>query len=205
MDWLVAFILARAFERITIIIIAGFSLWMGWQLFLRLPRTNQQAEFGYKDLTVKLIRVGPGVFFALFGAALLGATFWHLPKADDTQRLQEVAASQQSGSRHVEMANETNTKSLEEQITGLNVVLSIALQKPEEPVAAIDRIRLANSRLVLEVLRNRLLAERFGAEAFAQWLANRDQYRTSPLAVSAGVRDNVKNVEELAASLNVKG
>jgi hypothetical protein len=205
MDWLVAFIFARALERIVIVIISGFSLWMGWQLFLRLPRTNQQAEFGYKGLTVKLIRVGPGVFFALFGAALLGATFWHLPKADDAQRLQEVSASQQTGSRHVEMANEANPKSLEEQITGLNVVLSVALQKPEEPVEAIDRTRIANSRMALESLRNRLLAERFGAEAFAQWLANRDQYRTSPLAVPAGVRDNVKNVEELAVRLNVKG
>jgi hypothetical protein len=208
MDWLIVFILVRAVERLAIVIIAGLCMWMGWQLFLRLPRRDQQAEFGYKDITVKLLRVGPGVFFALFGAALLGATFWHLPKADDAASLQPIATGQSSPpnspARHLELASEANPADLEAQVVALNVTLSVAQLKPDEPLAVIDRTRLGNAKLNLEILRNRLLSDRFGRDALAQWLAYRNQYRVSPPSVPAEVRESVKNVEELANRLNTK-
>jgi hypothetical protein len=65
-------IISRSLERLLIVVFAGASLWMGWQLFLRVANTtDQQAEFSYKDMVVRLQRVGPGVFFALFGAVVL--------------------------------------------------------------------------------------------------------------------------------------
>jgi hypothetical protein len=63
--------LARAFERL-LICLAGFAaLGMGWNLFRVGVVDPQSAELKAKSWVVKLQRCGPGVFFALFGTAIL--------------------------------------------------------------------------------------------------------------------------------------
>ena len=84
MDWLTAFILIRGAERIIIVLIGGASIWMGWRLFAALGAdASQSAEFGGASLTIKLQKVGPGIFFALFGSLLIAASFWNPSKASD--------------------------------------------------------------------------------------------------------------------------
>ena len=65
--------LLRAFERILAVAIGGMSILLGYKLFLALPQ--QRSSSGEVKLpwniAIILTRVGPGVFFALFGAAVV--------------------------------------------------------------------------------------------------------------------------------------
>src|SRR5438132_11648139 len=66
----------RMIERILGVLIGGFLIYLGYRLFLGLS-AKRGREGGSGDFTfaggnkIKLSKVGPGVFFALFGAGLI--------------------------------------------------------------------------------------------------------------------------------------
>jgi len=61
----------RGTERILIVLIAGLSIFLGYRLFhLAVASEGEFAGKGY-GASVTMRRIGPGVFFAFFGAAVL--------------------------------------------------------------------------------------------------------------------------------------
>ncbi len=73
-------ILMGAFQRILSILIGGMLIYFGYRLFLSLPgkhgRDGGSGEFSLGGANkVKLSKVGPGVFFAIFGAGLIAYSF----------------------------------------------------------------------------------------------------------------------------------
>jgi hypothetical protein len=59
----------RATERLLVVGTGALSIWLGYLLF-RAVRATGESDAHIKlpgDVTVMLTRVGPGVFFALFG------------------------------------------------------------------------------------------------------------------------------------------
>jgi hypothetical protein len=73
-------ILLGAFQRILSILIGGMLIYFGYRLFLSLPgkrgRDGGSGEFSLGAANkVKLSKVGPGVFFAIFGAGLIAYSF----------------------------------------------------------------------------------------------------------------------------------
>ena len=68
----------RALERIIAVVIGGVCIWLGQRLFLQIP--EQKAGEGRIQfpggISVYVARVGPGVFFALFGATLVAVSFY---------------------------------------------------------------------------------------------------------------------------------
>lgn len=62
---------ARAVERVIVCIFGGVSMILGWNLFRAGVLTDQTASVTFQKLSAKIERAGPGVFFALFGAAIL--------------------------------------------------------------------------------------------------------------------------------------
>jgi hypothetical protein len=98
----------RAIERILDAVIGGLSIYFGYRLFLSVPRSGadrdgttrepsasasadavgSSAEFKLPgDISIILTRVGPGIFFALFGAVVVvtslsrGMSYHHEPAA----------------------------------------------------------------------------------------------------------------------------
>lgn len=61
----------RVIERLFIVGFSGMSMLLGWNLFVRGVVVEQEAEGVFKDWKITLRKVGPGVFFALFGSAVL--------------------------------------------------------------------------------------------------------------------------------------
>lgn len=63
----------RALERILVVLASAMSIFLGYRLFLAIPR--QQSGEGKLELpggvSIFVTRVGPGVFFALFGAVVI--------------------------------------------------------------------------------------------------------------------------------------
>lgn len=68
----------RAIERIMVVLIGGISVYLGYLLFIKLPQhhdsTGKVVLPG--DISIYLSRVGPGVFFALFGTAVVTASLY---------------------------------------------------------------------------------------------------------------------------------
>jgi hypothetical protein len=67
-------VLLRAVERLLAVIIGGLSVYLGYRLFLRIPEQKEgegKIEFP-GGASIFVTRVGPGVFFAMFGAAIVG-------------------------------------------------------------------------------------------------------------------------------------
>ncbi len=70
-------ILLRSIERLAGIFIGGLSIYFGYRLFLRLPeRREGEGSIKLLDASIVLSRIGPGVFFALFGAAVVALSLY---------------------------------------------------------------------------------------------------------------------------------
>jgi hypothetical protein len=74
MDTMNTILLWRAIERIIAICVAGVCIYLGYRLFIKLP---EQSDSSGKvilpgNISIYLSRIGPGVFFALFGAVIIG-------------------------------------------------------------------------------------------------------------------------------------
>ena len=68
----------RAAERLVGVLIGGISIYLGFRLFLALPNLSTDGEGKVElpgGISIYVSRVGPGVFFALFGTILVGFSF----------------------------------------------------------------------------------------------------------------------------------
>ncbi len=68
----------RSIERLFGVFIGGASIYLGYQLFLRIPKPTEGGEGKFNlpgGISIYISRVGPGVFFALFGSALVAFSF----------------------------------------------------------------------------------------------------------------------------------
>lgn len=71
MDAELVFALARSLERLGIVAVAGLSIWAGFRLFQVASESEANANIEGHGIKLSLTRVGPGVFFSLFGSIVL--------------------------------------------------------------------------------------------------------------------------------------
>lgn len=109
MDTALAVIGLRFVERICAVLIGGLSIYLGCRLFLKIPgRADAEGKFILPwNITVVLSRIGPGVFFALFGAVLVGVSFFK--PIDFDERWRSLSSYPASGDRPVTL-DEHSTK-----------------------------------------------------------------------------------------------
>ncbi len=64
---------ARAAERIVAIMAGALSIYLGYRLFIQVPSLAHESDgtLTLPGMEIVLTQVGPGVFFALFGAVVL--------------------------------------------------------------------------------------------------------------------------------------
>ena len=68
----------RGIERLVIVLIGGMAIYLGYRLFLAVKAEAEgEAKISLPhDVTVMVSRVGPGVFFALFGSMVVIASLY---------------------------------------------------------------------------------------------------------------------------------
>lgn len=74
---IVSLIIMRSLERIVAIGVGCIFVYLGYRLFIKVP-TKEDSEGKFtlpRGWGIHLTRVGPGVFFALFGTAIVVASF----------------------------------------------------------------------------------------------------------------------------------
>jgi hypothetical protein len=71
-------------ERILAVLIGGLAIYLGYRLFVQIPQsTDTEGRFKLPwNTSIVLSRVGPGVFFALFGSIVVGSTLYTSVKYD---------------------------------------------------------------------------------------------------------------------------
>lgn len=72
-------IIFSSIERILIVLVAGMAMYLGYKLFQLSAQTESGLEGRYGSWHLRLSKVGPGVFFALFGAVVLVYSLAHRP------------------------------------------------------------------------------------------------------------------------------
>jgi hypothetical protein len=101
MDLILVTALMRALERLLAIGSGLLAIYLGFRLFLALPEVEPGA--GRIKLpggiSIYLTRIGPGVFFSLFGSLIIALSFYFGVAASETQGL--PAASQVAGDGQV--------------------------------------------------------------------------------------------------------
>lgn len=71
-------VLTRASERMLLVLVGALAIYLGYNLFLRMPNAVRGKHDGEGKIelpggvSIFLTRVGPGIFFALFGIAVIG-------------------------------------------------------------------------------------------------------------------------------------
>jgi hypothetical protein len=81
-------LLMRGIERLAIVLIGGMAIWLGYRLFLAVKaEAAGEAKITLPhDVTVMVSRVGPGVFFALFGSMVVIASLYFSISYSDPER-----------------------------------------------------------------------------------------------------------------------
>lgn len=65
-------IFARSLERIVAVLLGGLAVYYGYRLFLVVPvETHSDGKILLPGLSVTLVKAGPGLFFAAFGAIVV--------------------------------------------------------------------------------------------------------------------------------------
>ena len=100
MDPLLLTILMRAVERLLIVGAGAGAIYLGYRLFLAMP--NRDRSSGKLELpggiSIFLSRVGPGVFFSLFGAAVVAMALQFAPSYSEMSKsVGDIAANAASG------------------------------------------------------------------------------------------------------------
>jgi hypothetical protein len=71
----------RALERLVAVMIGGMAIYLGYRLFFTIDGGAGNARVSLPgDVTIMISRVGPGVFFALFGTLVVAASFYYAIK-----------------------------------------------------------------------------------------------------------------------------
>lgn len=78
LEGFLAVVLTRGAERILLVLVGALAIYLGYNLFLRMPNAARSKHDGEGKIelpggvSIFLTRVGPGIFFALFGIAVIG-------------------------------------------------------------------------------------------------------------------------------------
>jgi hypothetical protein len=102
---LTTLIILHSLERILAVLIGFVFSYLGYRLFLAVPtQQNSEGEFNLPGGTsIHLLRVGPGVFFSLFGASIVLASFINpISFKEKLPTALNVASSESQPAREVE-------------------------------------------------------------------------------------------------------
>ena len=84
---MIELVLFRILERVIAVLIGGISIYLGYRLFHAVKTAGEgSAEVKLPgNVTVMVSRIAPGVFFALFGAAVVGASLIYPVRYTETE------------------------------------------------------------------------------------------------------------------------
>lgn len=202
-----AMIWGRILERLLIVSFSGVSLILGWNLFKIRLLKDQAAEFSIKDWRIRLERVGPGVFFALFGIAGLISSAVHplsitsgLPEKTSTP---EVAASQKASASpaglDINYAGSAIDSAADE-VRAINTIEEFGVPPSMSRANPGEKEALSRAVSLLDARKRALLQAEFGPALtqYEKWKADADQDPGSLGRLSPSDSTQFRKIDQLA-------
>lgn len=191
------FAIARSLERLLADSMFGVSLILGWNLFRVGVLKDQTAELSGKGWKVRLQRVGPGVFFALFGAvglvvALqkpLQETITHTDSSKDSNQ-----EGQNSSSQTYNYMGPGNSE-LSEYVTALTTVEYLGIR--DDGTHSAEKDALLKAKPILE--RRRVAMLRNIYPKYDWYLSIK---KSGPVQLNRLSPDDRKNYDEMEEIVN---
>jgi hypothetical protein len=154
----------RAVERVLADAMFGVSLVLGWNLFRVGVINDQTAELSAKGWKVRLQKVGPGIFFALFGAVGLCIAI-QKPLTIDSEKTPALGAVPAVERFQTEYAYK-NTE-VPQYITALTTVEEIGIR--EDGTHSAEKDALLKAKPILEQYRTTLLKNYYPGPKGYEW------------------------------------
>jgi hypothetical protein len=179
----------RAAERIIIIFFCGMSLWFGWKLFYRATDTaDHSGDLTWKSFAFRFQKVGPGVFFALFGAVVLAIAL---------RSPVEIKSASKDGKDGGSVSYLGDSGDGMAQLVAMNVAARIASLPKSAPIAEADRAALSAAKDEYQVIRLALVKQIAGPEDYYIWQQFREMLSGDPDSIPEKNRAAVARVQSL--------
>lgn len=194
-------ILFRGMERLIIILFSGLSLVLGWHLFKIGVLSEQQSEIKAGDIWVKLQKVGPGVFFALFGVIVfiysLSSPFDF--ELSNYKKEQPIDNNKEPIVAKVSYLTQDQKKYLDLS-KSINTIKEIYETTAMPNFSNSDKQLLLTSIENLEKERDVWIANLFGTNSLTLWALKGNDYLISPESVGQKDRESLKAIEPWMSS-----
>jgi hypothetical protein len=202
---------ARHLERLVIALSGALAIWLGYRLFLTMPLGEKgtgklQLPGG---ISIFISRVGPGVFFALFGAGVLAyglhqavrievgappaVTASGAPAGAIAQTPPDVTAFRYSGAQSAGAVPEDRAAERNNVVLLVGTLTRVAEAVKRQPSPGLSPEQRLDHELALADARVRLLASVWDPQAwgsfaeFQRWIRNGEPDPPPP-GIAAGVR-----------------
>jgi len=103
------FIYTRTIEILVAILVGAFLCWLGYRLFYRGLSDKSDLTLEYRKVKFQLFSASPGIFFSLFGAAIIFASVWKVAVFQE-ERLPAGDAESPPISTYIEKGGSAGTK-----------------------------------------------------------------------------------------------
>ena len=111
----------RMFERIIAVLIGGFSIYLGYRLFFHLPfEKSHQGELELPGVKIVLSRVGPGIFFGVFGTLVMYYSLTNPVKKNELDGF--VGAANQSGQAGINTTVKSDPQQRSKALTSIEML-----------------------------------------------------------------------------------
>jgi hypothetical protein len=176
----------RGLERLGIVGLSGVSLILGWDLFRRGVSVAQSADFKAQGWTVRLQRVGPGIFFALFGTAAFISVVAHPLTITTGKQIQQESKPPGSQASAVTTESQTisevanpSTATDRDVIAAINTFHVIVIPKITNGFDANYSLAINKADQTLDSYKRSLMFQHFGQMSI-QFYSVRDEVPVNP-------------------------
>lgn len=170
----------RVIERLIVVISAAISLGFGWHLFKIGIVSAQSANLEGQGFTFNLKKVGPGVFFALFGTTVLALSLINPLELNPSKS--PVKKDDESIPPVIRYAEEDSAKT-KEYVKALNTVIDTVSEDTYKDLKPIDLQDIVAANKILKDYRAEAMIQRFGSENWNLWKKKGEDYLSNPLAI----------------------
>jgi hypothetical protein len=176
---------------------------MGWYLFRTGVIIDQSASGEFRGAKVVLTKVGPGIFFALFGTIVLAVGLISPVRLgrDVSEFIPTRSDQKPTPNPSIVWAGTETTINIQENVPKILNAFEPLIRHQDFHFPKLYPENKVNQAIdTLKNLRDRLLIDKFGQNDFNRFVENRDRYLKNPQNYSQKDRDIFSQMEKIYAA-----
>jgi hypothetical protein len=187
----------RTIERLLTVGFSGLSIVLGWSLFKARLLKDQTAEFTSKSWTIRLERVGPGIFFALFG--VLGLLYAQMHPLHLTGNDQGHSSTENQSGFEVNYAGPGQDQ-VRNEVRAINTIDAIAIPAAEAHPNGGERAAVEKAKTILDSRKHYLLQLELGdgLGRYEKWKTEAENDPSATSKLSRSDAEAFRQADELA-------